>query len=135
MRKEKKKAIILLVDDEANILDMYSHALAQVDYEILQAKDGRDAWDILASHQTKIIDLVLLDIIMPELDGFDVLRKIRKSKIYADVPVIMFTNLNRSEDIEEAKKYGAIDFFVKVKYTPADLIKKVNVILKKHEQA
>lgn len=124
----EKRKTILIVDDEVNILDMYSHALAQVEYVVLQAYDGKEALEKLAVN--KKVDLILLDIIMPRMDGFDTLSKIKNMKEYVKTPVIMLTNLNRNEDIEEAKKKGAIDFLVKVKHSPADLIKKINKILK-----
>lgn len=131
MSNKKVTNSILLADDEENILDMYSHALAQVEYKVIRAANGREVVEILSKHKKKIVDLILLDIIMPEMDGFDALAKIRKNKIYVNTPVIMLTNLNRNEDINEAKKLGASDFLVKVKNSPSDLIKKVNLILKK----
>jgi PleD family two-component response regulator len=125
----KHKYSILIVDDEENILDIYSHALAQVEYKIIQAKDGKEAYDLLVNKKLKI-DLILLDIIMPRMDGFDLLKKIKKDKQLMSIPVIILSNLNRTEDVDEAKYLGAVDFLVKVKHGPLDLIKKVNTFFK-----
>jgi CheY-like chemotaxis protein len=125
MQKETKKRAILIADDEENILDIYSQSLAMVGYEIILASDGKEA---IAQIKKRSADLglVLLDILMPKMDGFDVLQKLRRMPEAASLPVIMLTNLNRHEDIDEAKKMGAADYLVKVKTSPAQLVKKVN---------
>lgn len=122
-----KKHSILVVDDDENILDIYSQALAMMDFKVKTAHNGKEAWEIIKEKKNKF-DLILLDIIMPKMDGFDVLEKMYKNRI--DAKVVMLTNLNRPEDMKEAKRLGAEDFLVKVKTSPSQLTKKVDQILK-----
>lgn len=123
---EERKYSILVVDDEEAITDMYSHALSHVGYDVSVAYDGKDAWEKIKLMHGHEIDMILLDIIMPKMDGFDLLEKLRKHAEFKHVKVIMLTNLNRPEDEAEAKKLGADDFFIKVKTSPHQLVLKVN---------
>lgn len=122
-----QKHSILVVDDDENILDIYSQALAMMGFKVKTAHDGKEAWEIIKDKQDEL-DLILLDIIMPKMDGFDVLEKMYKNKI--NTRVVMLTNLNRPEDMKEAKRLGAEDFLVKVKTSPTQLTKKIEQILK-----
>lgn len=78
-----------------------------------------------------IPDLILLDIMMPKMDGFDVLKELKKDERLKAVPVIMLTNLGDSTDKDEALKRGADDYLVKALHTPMEVVKKVEELLQK----
>lgn len=135
MEKEKiELGKILLADDEESILDMYSQALASAGWQVLAARDGDEVCRKIKDSSAGEIQLFLLDIIMPKKDGFDVLAFVSKDKRFAGTPKIMLTNLNRPEDVAEAKRLGAIDFWVKVQTPPAYLVRKVREVLQNHGQ-
>jgi two-component system sensor histidine kinase/response regulator len=101
---------ILVVDDNEMNRDMLSRRLTKMGHTVDIAIDGRQALDIL---EIKKFDLVLLDVMMPEISGLEVLEKVRKKHTIADLPIIMVTAKDQSEDIVEALKLGANDYVTK----------------------
>src|SRR6185503_16040675 len=101
---------LLVVDDNAENRDMLSRRLERKGFGVRAAAGGREALDALARER---VDLVLLDIMMPEVSGLDVLRSLRASSVTADLPVIMVTAKTDSEDIVEALELGANDYVTK----------------------
>jgi len=75
-------------------------------------------------------DLVLLDLILPGLDGFEVLTKIKENPAVSQIPVIILSNLGQKDDIEKGLKMGAKDYLIKAHFTPAEIIEKIGIILK-----
>ena len=107
---------IIIIDDDSLIRKMYGQKLAsQAGWQVLTAENGKEGLEII-KHNTP--DLILLDIMMPKQDGFDVLKKIKKDKALQNIPVIMLTNLADEEDKAEALKRGAKDYLVKANNTP-----------------
>lgn len=115
---------ILLVEDEPFLSGMYQTKLKLEGFEVAQAYDGEQALDQL--RQAKF-DLVLLDIMMPKLNGFDVLKEIRKSNDpdLAKIPVIILTNLGQKNDVEQGLLLGANDYIIKASFTPAQVVEKI----------
>lgn len=103
------KFSILIVDDEASNLDILSHIL-MTDYTIYVAKNGQSA--LKKAHSEKP-DLILLDIVMPGMDGFEVLRRLKESHATKDIPVICITGLNSVEDEEKGFFLGSVDYITK----------------------
>ena len=121
--EEKSQMTILVVDDtEANI-DMLLAILKE--YDVIPATSGEDALSLLEDEK---VDLVLLDIIMPEMDGFDVCRQIKNSPDTADIPVIFITAKDDEESIEEAYKIGGVDYITKP-FRPRELKARVKTHL------
>jgi DNA-binding response OmpR family regulator len=116
---------ILIVEDDEAINNMYQTKIKQEGHEVLSAFNGSDA---LAVAKKEKPDLILLDVILPQLDGFSILEELRESKENAKTPIIMLTNLSTEEDKEKAKKLGATDYVVKANLTPTE----VNEIVKKY---
>lgn len=116
---------ILIVEDDEAINNMYQTKLKQDGYQVLSAFNGSDALEMAKKEKP---DLILLDVILPQLDGFSILEELRGSKENAKTPVIMLTNLSTEEDQAKAKKIGATDYIVKANLTPAE----VNAIVKKY---
>jgi DNA-binding response OmpR family regulator len=122
------KQKILLIEDDKMLLEMYTAKFTREGFEIATAENGSDG--LKAARDMKP-DMVLLDIIMPKLDGFATLKEIRKDENIKDVPVILLTNLGQDQDIQKGKDLGADDYFVKANHTPTEIVEKVQELLKK----
>jgi diguanylate cyclase (GGDEF)-like protein len=107
---ETPTATLLLVDDDAMNRDALSRRLARTGYTVLTAESGVDALRKVGSHR---IDAVLLDVMMPGMDGFETLRQLRRSRSISELPVIMVTANDRSADVVEALDQGANDYVTK----------------------
>ncbi|MFZ5802745.1 MAG: response regulator transcription factor [Candidatus Omnitrophota bacterium] len=112
---------ILIVDDEPDILKLVEIRLRNQHYAVLTAIDGLEGLRMFQRHEP---DLVLLDIMMPKLDGFEFLDRIKTMKVKKFIPIIMFSAKVRAEDIEKAKTRGAWDYILKP-FTAEELIAKI----------
>ncbi len=119
---------ILIVEDEESLLELYKLRLQQAGYEVFVAGDGEAG---LLTAKNSHPDLVLLDILMPKADGYDMLRELKGSKDMRDIPVIIFSNLSQKGEIEKGLKLGARDFIVKTSVTPGELVERVQQYLKR----
>lgn len=122
----KEKIHILIVDDDTFFLDMYSMRFKTAGYEVATASNGKDALDKL---QTIIPDIILLDLTMPVMDGFETLKQIQKEDRLKKAKVIMLTNKGEPEDITLCDKYGAIGYIIKANSTPTEVVERVNTFL------
>lgn len=113
---------ILLADDEQFVLVAYKDGLENAGYQVTLAHDGEEA---LAAMRAVRPDLVLLDIIMPKLNGFEVLQAIQADPTLAGIPVAVFTNLSQLNDEQEARNLGAVDFIVKADVSLNDLLARI----------
>ena len=100
---------ILVVDDEKINLNVMNHTLHR-DYNIYVAKDGKTALELANDY---VPDLILLDVIMPEMDGYEVISRLKASERTKNIPVIFITGLSGSEDMEKGIALGAVDFVTK----------------------
>lgn len=107
---------ILIAEDEESLLELYRLRLQQAGFEVFVAGDGEAG--VLMAH-TSHPDLILLDILIPKADGYDMLRELKGSKDMHDIPVIIFSNLSQKDEIEKGLKLGARDFIVKTSVTPS----------------
>ena len=105
-----------------------SGRLEKEGYKVFIATDGASALKML---EEDIPDAILLDIIMPGMNGFEVLKIIKSDQRYKNVAIIIFSNLGQENEIEEGKKLGADDFLVKAKFTLKEVVDKINALLKK----
>lgn len=117
---------ILIVDDEQAIVKMYQEALTSAGYEVVAAAAGPEALEILKKDK---VDLVLLDIIMPKLNGLDVLKTIKETPETKDVPVILLTNLPEENAGDKAKELGGAGYLVKAQTEPRQLVEEVKKII------
>lgn len=117
---------ILLVEDDSFVIDIYHTKLSQEGYEIIEARNGVEAMKKLAEVTP---DLILLDIIMPYMDGIEVLRKIKKDDKLKKIPVILLTNLSQKEEISEGLGLGASDYLIKSHFTPSEVLEKIKICL------
>ena len=123
----EKKEKILIVDDETRMRKLIGDFLVNSDFEILEAKDGEEALKVFYS--TKGISLVILDVMMPKLDGYEVLKTIRKD---SKVPVIMLTAKGEENDQLKGFLSGADDY-VQKPFSPKVLVARINAVLKRNE--
>ena len=123
MPNHKKK--ILIIEDEAMISLMYCTEFARNGYIILTADNGIKGLEMAVKEKP---DIIVLDIVMPELDGFSVLEKLRVNKTTKDIPVIILTVLGGEENRLRGEKLGAVEYIVKSDFTPAQIYK----IIKKY---
>ncbi len=126
-KKPKHVFTILLVEDDDFLLNMYKVKLELEDYKVLTTSNGETG---LALIRDKKPDLVLLDIILPKLSGFEVLKSMQQDKDTKNIPVVILSNLGQREDIKKGLKLGARDYLIKAHFLPSEVIEKVKKILK-----
>lgn len=131
--ENKRKIRVVLAEDDEILSSLYDEALSRMGFSVGIAKSGKECLQLVEENEP---NLVILDIVMPDGDGFFVLKKIRESRKSQDVPVIMHTNLFSEADKEEAMRLGAKEYVVKANITPTQLAKIVekHVNAKKNEQ-
>lgn len=117
---------ILLVEDDGPIASALKLKLENSSFEVDLVTDGKEALEHITEND---YDLVLLDLIMPNMDGFETLEEAKKQKI--KVPFIVLSNLGQDEDIKKAKELGAKDYFIKSDIDLSQVIEKINAFLKK----
>ncbi|MEK6777585.1 MAG: response regulator [bacterium] len=122
MQKNK----ILLVEDSETILNIYKTKLVTAKYDVVTAKNGMEAIKASSEHE---FDLVLLDLMMPIVDGFKVLQVVKSNPKTAKIPIIVLSAKGQHEEIEKAMKLGAEDYLVKSMTKPNDVLDKINQIL------
>ena len=127
MEKEKNK--ILIVDDDSFLLDMYALKFSQNNFEVYTAGNGVYALEKLKGGLSP--DIILVDIIMPEMDGFEMLTQVNAQKLCQNSTKIILTNKSEQRDIEEGSKLGVAGYITKANSTPAEVIDQVIKILEK----
>lgn len=127
MEGEKKK--ILIVDDDSFLLDMYAFKFSQNNFEVYTVMDGIQAVEKLEGGLTP--DVVLMDLIMPGMDGFETLEKIRDNKLAPNATKIILSNKSQQSDIDRGVELGVEGYIVKANSTPAEVIEQVIKILSK----
>lgn len=121
MSEEKKK--ILLVEDEEMIKTMYEMKLKQDGFDVVTASNGIECLEIIKKEK---FDLILLDIIMPQIDGFSVLKELKEGKVKNETPVVMLTNLGTEDDRKKGESLGAVGYLVKSNMTPSQMSEKIS---------
>ncbi len=125
------KPSILLVEDDKFIARAYKDGLEQAGFNVAVAENGAVAMDIV---KTEAPRLILLDLIMPEKDGFEVLAELKMDKALARIPVVILSNLGQSSDIRKAKDLGAIDYLIKADSSMQEVIEKVKIHVAQHTE-
>ena len=117
---------ILIVEDDRMLVEIYQKKFSSDGYQVETASSGAEAIKKITKNKP---DLVLLDLVMPEEDGFEVLRKVKQNPLTKDVRIIVFSNLSQEEDKEKAAALGAEGFITKSDFTPQEIVEKVHEIL------
>ncbi len=118
---------ILIVEDDKFLRELIVRKLANEGYEVVEAVDGEQG--VQKVKETKP-DLVLLDLILPGIDGFEVLARKKEDPFVASIPVIVLSNLGQKEDVDRGLELGATDYLIKAHFTPGEIIEKVRNIIK-----
>ena len=122
MSKPKENYTVLLAEDELFLSRTFENRLTLEGFTVLLAHDGEDAIQMILKEKP---DLILLDLIMPKKNGFEVLEIIKKDELVQHIPVIITSNLGQDSDIEKAMKLGAVDYIIKSNISLKDLAMKV----------
>jgi DNA-binding response OmpR family regulator len=117
---------ILIVEDDKFLRELISRKLQQQEFSVVEAVDGTEGLQKVKEEKP---DLILLDLILPGLDGFEVLTRIKQDPHLSSIPVVILSNLGQKEEVERGLKLGAIDYLVKAHFTPSEIIEKVKGIL------
>lgn len=118
---------ILIIEDDKFLRELTTQKLIEEGYEVEKAVDGEEGLKKIKKYKP---DLILLDLILPILDGFEVLSKAKEDPELAYIPVIIFSNLDERENMEKCLKLGAIDYLIKAHVTPGEIIEKIKNVLK-----
>ena len=119
---------ILIVEDDPFLAEMYLTKLSQEKFEVELATDGKEA---LKKAEVVMPDVMLLDIVLPKMDGFEVIEKMKKNPALRNIKIVALTNLGQKEEVERGLELGVADYIVKAHFTPTEVINKVRQILKK----
>lgn len=122
---DKRK--IMIVEDDMFIRDIYKVRFEQEDFEVIMAENGIAAIEKL--EQGLEPKIILLDIMMPGMDGVQVLQKIKNDDRWRNLPIIMLTNISEKEKVNEAMELGVKDYLIKSHFTPSEVVQKVNALL------
>ena len=118
--------IVLVVEDEEVMIRVLTDNLSAENFGILVARDGEQAIKMLMTHKP---DLVLLDLLMPKVNGYNVLGKLKADPDLSKIPVLVLSNLGEFEDINKAMELGADDYIVKSHHSVSEIIEKVKKYL------
>lgn len=125
------KAKILVVDDSITVREIIRRVMEEEGYEVITSADGRDA---LRRVETEHPDLILLDIVLPEFDGFEICRRIKSVDMFRHIPVVLVTGRSQLIDEQEMKAIGAVDYILKP-IDPMMILGKVEQLLKQAQDS
>lgn len=116
------KSKILLVEDNKSIQEIYKRVLEEEGYEVIGVEDGLIAKDMISQGDW---DLLLLDVMLPKLDGLSLLKELMQDPKLKDKPVLIISNVNEPDFIDECKSYGIKEYIIKAEVLPSDILNKV----------
>lgn len=113
---------VLLVEDEEIMINLLQKKLVQEGYEVLVARNGEEGLSMMKEVKP---DIVLLDIIMPKMSGFEVMEEVRKDTELKKIPIVVISNSGQPVELDKAKELGARDWLIKTEFDPQEVIEKV----------
>jgi DNA-binding response OmpR family regulator len=120
------KKTILLTEDDPFLIDIYTTKLGE-DFDVKVARNGKEALKMV---KEKTPDLLLLDIVLPQIDGWQVLAEIRKEKKLEKIPVVVLSNLGQKTEIDKGFNLGVAKYLIKAHFTPAEVVEEIKKIIK-----
>lgn len=127
-KKQTTKKTILVVEDDKFLVKVYQVKFEKEGFEVWIAADGKEAMDFLEKEDMP--DIILLDLMLPIVNGFEVLTAIKKKEKWKNIPVIILSNLGQVSDVKKAKDLGAIEYIIKSNSKINDIVDKVKQYLK-----
>ncbi len=118
---------ILIIEDDKFLRELISRKVSDEGFDVAEAVDGEEG---VKKVKTEKPDLILLDLILPGIDGFEVLSRTKEDLNSASIPVIILSNLGQKEEVEKGLKLGAVDYLIKAHFTPGEIVEKIKAILK-----
>jgi len=118
---------ILIIEDDKFIKSLIADLLIKENFEVSEAIDGEEG---MKKIREEVPDLILLDLLLPGIDGFEVLSRVKEDEVLAKIPVVILSNLGQREDVERGLKMGAVDYLIKAHFTPREIINKIKNALK-----
>ncbi len=118
---------ILVIEDDKFLRELIVRKLSDDGFATAEAMDGEEGIKKVKEEKP---NLILLDLILPSIDGFEVLSQIKKDENLKSIPVIILSNLGQKEEVEKGLKMGAVDYLIKAHFTPGEIIEKIKNILK-----
>ena len=118
---------ILIIEDDKFLRELISRKLSDEGFNIQEAVDGEEGLKKIKEGKP---DLILLDLILPSIDGFEVLSRMKEDPGVSAIPVIILSNLGQKEEVERGLKLGAADYLIKAHFTPGEIIEKIKNVLK-----
>jgi two-component system, OmpR family, response regulator len=119
-------AKILLVEDDPLLIDIYTTKLKQVGFEVDVEEDGDDVFPHAEKSQP---DVILLDIVLPHTDGWEILEKLQEGESTKHIPIFVLSNLGQKEEIEKGLRLGATKYLIKAHYTPSEVVREIEQLL------
>ena len=120
------KTHVLVVEDDVFLAQIYQKKFEMEGFKVSWADNGEKGWQEI---KKKKPDIVLLDILLPKIDGFAVLEKLKADAETTNIPVILLTNLGQKEDVEKGLEKGARDYLIKAHFKPSEVVAKVRKVL------
>jgi DNA-binding response OmpR family regulator len=120
---------ILIVEDEPDLLNLYTIKFKKENCNAIGAKNGEEAIKIIK--QGDIPDAILLDILMPKMDGFQFLKELKEGMKITNIPIIILSNLSQEFEVKEGYRLSAVKYLIKANYTPEEVVNEVRQVLKK----
>jgi len=118
---------ILIIEDDPILIDIYSTKFKEAGFTVGVANNGEEGLRKLNKGK---FDLLVLDIVLPHIDGWEILKKIESKKNLKDLKIIVLSNLGQKEEVEKGIKLGAVKYLIKAHYTPSEVVKEIKEILK-----
>lgn len=128
MLKKANNISILIVEDDIFLADLYKTKFELEGFEVYVANDGEKGLELINKRQPSII---LLDLILPKINGFVVLENMKKNKKLKNIPVILLTNLSQKADVERGLSLGADDYLIKAHFMPSEVVVKIKDLVKR----
>ncbi len=132
MEKGKTPCRILIIDDDAFLLDMYALKFSQKNFDVTTSSGTLEALDKLRGGYKP--EVLLVDLVMPAMDGFQFLEQMKKEKLAEGTLAIVLSNLSQEEDIARSLKLGAAGHIVKASATPSEVVERVLAEMRKHKK-
>lgn len=129
-QSQQEKQKILIVDDDKFLLDMYTLKFREQGFDVVSAPGGEEALEALRIG-ADTFRAALLDLVMPGIDGFEILRRVREEKLSPACFFIVLSNLGEPSDVEKAKQYQIAGYIIKASSTPSEVVEKVRKIINK----
>ena len=121
---------ILLIEDDSLLVDIYTTKFKQAGFQISVAEQGSEAFE---SIQKAPPDVILLDVVLPHIDGWDILKKLQEQEATRSIPVFVLSNLGQKEEIEKGLRLGAKKYLIKAHYIPSEIVEEIEKFLKEYK--